>query len=137
MPASRPKYRIWLPDAEYTRILMVTGGREFKPMPEDYSVLASSLLPGTKLIHGASPKGGADLFAHQFAEGLGFIPIQPFWAKWDEFGPEAGPLRNQEMVDYLVKQGLPCLCLAFKGGKGTRDCVARVRKAKIDCYEVR
>lgn len=53
-------------------------------------------------------------------------------ADWSQYGPGAGPVRNAEM---LVK-GRPDLVLAFPGGRGTADMVARARAAGVRVKEL-
>lgn len=114
----------------FTRIVLVCGGRGFIPGPEDYSTLASFLLPGTKLIHGACPTG-ADAWAAEFADGLGFILIEAFPADWDKHGNAAGPKRNQQMLNYILRENIPTTVLAFPGGRGTADMVKRAKSAGL------
>jgi hypothetical protein len=64
------------------------------------------------------------------------LPIVHWQADWHHAGRSAGPQRNQEMVDFLVRMrnaGSNVYCLAFpaKGSVGTWDCVDRCRKANI------
>lgn len=64
---------------------------------------------GVTLIHGAAP--GADTLAAEAARRLGWI-VDPYPADWypnNIFDPEAGPRRNQQMLD----DGHPDRCLAF------------------------
>jgi len=107
------------------RRILVCGGRTYVPTPEAYATLASYLLPGTTLIHGAAR--GADRFAAEFADGLGFVEILAFPADWERDGLAAGPIRNQRMID----EGKPDVVIAFPGGRGTGDMIQRARKAGI------
>jgi hypothetical protein len=121
--------------SEFVRVVLVTGGRDFNPGPGHYGSLASYLLPGSILIHGACPTG-ADYLADEFALGLGFIPVEDaakysqvmgfikrFPADWNAHGKAAGPIRNKEMLDWALQQGKPITVLAFPGGRGTKSMV--------------
>ena len=104
--------------------IMVTGGRRYENSDAvraelDYEHAKSPV----ELIVGDAT--GADAHARAWAEDRGIKP-RVFYAYWREEGPAAGPLRNQRMVDEA-----PDLCLAFPGGKGTADAVARCIKAGI------
>lgn len=54
-------------------------------------------------------------------------------ADWKIHGKRAGPIRNQRMID----EQHPTLVLAFSGGRGTADMVARASKAGITVMEIR
>ena len=59
-------------------------------------------------------------------------------ADWAKYGPVAGPIRNQDMLDLHR----PKMVIAFPGGKGTADMVKRAKKlrydgASLDIVEVR
>jgi hypothetical protein len=51
-------------------------------------------------------------------------------AEWKKYGPAAGPIRNQRMLDWG-----PDLVVAFSGGKGTADMVRRARAAGVEVIE--
>jgi len=84
---------------------------------------SGQLLP-IKIIHGACP-AGADRVADAWAK-RNMMPVKPFPADWDTYKKGAGPRRNQQMVDTM-----PSYVIAFPGGNGTRDCVARAETAGI------
>lgn len=124
----------------------VTGGRDFN----DWDKIAETLSGyfGT-LVHGDAP--GADrLCAQWWAQNYGEDHREAHPAPWDEpcrpscapghrravLGipdrcPAAGPYRNQEMVD----SGLDLL-IAFPGGRGTADMVARARAVGVRVVEI-
>lgn len=81
------------------------------------------------VIHGGAT--GADYFAASWAKDSA-TPCWGFPANWVKHGKAAGPIRNQQMID----DGRPDLVLAFPGGKGTADMVARARKAGVEVREV-
>lgn len=74
---------------------------------------------------------GADTLAERWADAAGCW-IERYPADWKKHGPAAGPIRNQQMLD----EGKPTLVIAFPGGRGTADMVARARKAGIVVHEV-
>lgn len=84
------------------------------------------------VIHGAAT--GADTLAARWATSEGIFVIREPIVKyeWDEYGAAAGPRRNQRMIDLHH----PTLVIAFSGGHGTADMVARARRAGIEIIEV-
>lgn len=109
----------------------VCGGRNFR----HYGLVCSALNAVHKrhgitlLIHGGCT--GADQFSAEWAEGLD-IPTRAYPAEWEKHGRRAGPLRNQEMVEH----GKPDALVAFPGGWGTADMVARAMAAKIPVWKI-
>lgn len=85
--------------------------------------------PFTVLIHGAAP--GADTLACRWALKRGLL-INSWAANWEQHGRAAGPIRNQQMID----EGKPELVVAFPGGRGTADMVARAKAAGVKVIEV-
>lgn len=109
------------------------GGREFgKTAPERFVLrdvldLWHQRRPITTLIHGAAR--GADTLAGEWAEAKGVgvhaFPVHP--AQWEAQGKAAGHLRNARML----AEGRPDAVLAFPGGRGTADMVAKARAAGV------
>lgn len=81
------------------------------------------------VIHGAAR--GADSIAGKIAREQS-VTEEAFPAQWEKHGKSAGPIRNQQMLD----EGKPGLVLAFhdniEGSKGTKDMVARAKRAGIE-----
>jgi hypothetical protein len=81
------------------------------------------------LFHGGAR--GADRAAGDCAKGLGW-PVQERMAQWSQFGIEAGPIRNRQMVaeagELARSQGAQLAVLAFPGGKGTASCIREARR---------
>jgi hypothetical protein len=70
---------------------------------------------------------GADRIAGYWAR-RSKIDNLKFRADWSAHGNNAGPIRNQRMID----EGKPDLVIAFPGGKGTRDMIAKAEAAGIE-----
>lgn len=127
-------------------IFAVTGGRQFGCQKQFdgklivnmdernyiYDVLDGIVGndPFPILYHGDCPTG-ADRVAKAWAIRRGH-EHKPFEAKWESYGKLAGPMRNQQMID-----AKPVLLVAFPGGDGTADCVARAMLAGIPVFEAR
>lgn len=110
--------------------VLVTGSRDW-PSADEWQVwraLASHYRDDMKIIHGACPTG-VDLYAQNWADAWRVV-TERHPADW-ALGDQAGPMRNQAMVDLGAE-----LCLAFPlpGSKGTHDCVARALRAGISVF---
>lgn len=110
--------------------LLVCGGRDFTDNKWLSQVLRIYCRAHkvTVLIHGNAK--GADRLAAAWAS-RNRILVVPFPADWTAHGFSAGPIRNQQMLD----EGKPDRVLAFPGGKGTADMIARAKKAQIPVDE--
>lgn len=111
--------------------IVVTGGRDF----DNGAAVAMALSAVHRkhnidlLIHGAAR--GADTLAANWARRAG-IQVATFPADWRTHGKAAGFIRNQSMIDI----GKPDACVAFDGGRGTADMVARCAKAGLPVWRV-
>lgn len=118
--------------------VLVCGGREF-PSSEAHGWLHKHALaelsrcfgrPVTRVsavIHGdarGADRGGALWGADIGAE---VIPFPVSKAEWTAFGKAAGILRNGQMLE----RGCPDVVVAFPGGTGTENMVARARRAEV------
>lgn len=108
------------------------GGRAYADAERMRQVLDEihEATPISQIIHGAAR--GADTIAHRWAQQQPRVAVWPFPADWAANGKAAGPMRNARML----AEGKPELVLAFPGGKGTEDMVARARGAGIEVREV-
>ena len=52
--------------------------------------------------------------------------------EWAKFGKRAGPMRNARMLAEFN----PELVIAFPGGRGTADMIARAKKARVSVHIV-
>ena len=80
------------------------------------------------VVHGDAP--GADALAKAWAVSRG-ITQEPYAARWDQEGRAAGPIRNARMIAAGAD-----LCVAFPGGAGTADLVAKATKSGIAVHAV-
>ena len=103
--------------------VLVCGGRDYDDKVKLYWELGH--IEGiTCVISGCAR--GADTLAIEWA-GDNNVTVAPFPADWKTHGKAAGHIRNQQMID----KGKPDLVVAFPGGRGTADMVARAQKAGI------
>ena len=104
--------------------VLITGSRHWS----DWGAIAAELEgfdDDTVIVTGGAR--GADRMAQDVAYEMGYS-VAIYQAEWDKYGRQAGPGRNQRMVDAGAD-----LCLAFPlaGSMGTWDCVRRARAAGI------
>lgn len=112
-----------------TRVL-ACGGRDFKDRERVWRSLdhLDSTHGIVTMIQGEAP--GADQLAALWAIARK-KELMCFPANWPKHGKSAGPIRNQKML----KEGRPDIAIAFPGGPGTADMVARLKKAGIEVIE--
>ena len=82
----------------------------------------------THVIQGGAT--GADTGAERWAR-ASEVPVSCFRADWEQYGRQAGPLRNTRML----AEGRPDAVIAFQGGKGTADMVRKARAAGLPVVE--
>jgi hypothetical protein len=113
-------------------IWLVCGGRHFADPALFDSTMRDFLReygPPDAILNGGAT--GADAMAVDWANrfGTGLITVS---AEWKRLGKEAGPIRNQRMLDEYK----PDLCVAFPGGFGTADMVIKALSAKVETWQV-
>ena len=112
---------------------LICGGRGFSDQ-EMFDAVMSDLVGAwgmpAAIVHGVGGKADAmaGAYAHRYALTEHRCP-----ADWEKHGRAAGPIRNQEMLD----RHKPKVVVAFPGGKGTADMLARSRKAGICTVEIK
>jgi hypothetical protein len=108
--------------------VLVTGGRSYADANAVYSELDQLLGQAPQdcltIIQGAA--SGADKLARDWCIARK-VPFANYPADWTTYGRSAGPRRNQRMLD----REQPDLVLAFPGGAGTEDMVARALRAGV------
>jgi hypothetical protein len=115
---------------------LVCGGRDFAEEPMFHDVMRRLVdmwgMP-ERIVEGACPTG-ADLMAKRWAQQYA-IDIGEIAPDWEGLGKAAGPIRNEEMLMKYKPQRV----IAFPGGRGTADMVARARRrnSEITVIEVK
>lgn len=107
--------------------IAIVGGRDFT----DYALLSRYIsiftekTPTTYISIVSGGAQGGDTFAEQFAREHRY-DTQIFKPEWSKYGPRAGLIRNQLIVDACD------MVVAFWDGKsrGTADTIAKAKKAK-------
>ncbi len=112
--------------------VLVCGGRDYDDAVRVHLVLdwLHELFEIEAIIHGNAT--GADILAQEWCIKNDVVDY-PFPAKWDDYGKAAGPLRNTDML----YEGKPHIVIAFPGGRGTADMVAKAKRAKVPVGEIK
>jgi hypothetical protein len=117
--------------------VLVTGDRNwtnYERIARELDAVMHERNAAVLIIHGAAT--GADSLARQWSDRNyhyydGYQDSKEYPANWRKYGRAAGPIRNQQMLE----EGKPDFVLAFHNNiansKGTKDMVARARKANI------
>jgi predicted Rossmann-fold nucleotide-binding protein len=105
--------------------VLVCGGRDYTDALTVYKAL--DRIAGKHgvvcLISGCAT--GADTLGIEWAESRG-LPIARFpvtRGEWKTLGKSAGHIRNARML----AEGVPDICVAFPGGRGTADMISKCR----------
>lgn len=111
--------------------VIVTGGRAYQYPGLVCQVLAKvrKKHPGLVLVHGDCPTG-VDRIAADWCDDCGVEQVR-YPADWTR-GPRGGPERNARMVNESGAQAV----VAFPGGRGAKDCVARARAKGLTVMQV-
>jgi hypothetical protein len=120
--------------------ILACGGRDYENRAVVFSMLDHMVFGGSDpeslkkkveavICHGGAR--GADWLAGEWARARG-VPCTVYYAQWDKYGKRAGILRNQQMLDEFK----PTMTIAFPGGRGTADMMARSRAQDVPVLEV-
>jgi hypothetical protein len=117
--------------------VLVTGGRKYSDygaVKRELDALArmAGVLRVVLVVIEGGAKGADALAARWCEDNPSNVRHVQEKADWKTHGKRAGPIRNQAMLD----KHQPSLVLAFPGGRGTADMVARARKAGIRIKEI-
>jgi predicted polyphosphate/ATP-dependent NAD kinase len=111
--------------------VLVTGGRKYANRARVYSALdAVHAKHGISLLIEGGARG-ADRLARDWAK-LRRVPHETCEADWDRYGNAAGGIRNSQML----ADWKPEAVVAFKGGTGTADMVAKAERARVPVWRV-
>ncbi len=110
--------------------LIIAGGRD-----NILSWLDQLALDNIRLMHGVTEivSGGArgvDRCGEKWAKNVG-LPVKVFPADWDNWGKPAGPIRNQQMVDYADALAV------FPGNRGTNDVTEKAEAKGLQIFDMR
>lgn len=112
--------------------IIIAGGRDFTDKDFFDKSVSGVLdeLKGVEIVSGHS--SGADSLAEAYAKRMG-IALKVFPANWRKYGAAAGPIRNREMLDYIL--AAEPMLIAFWDGKskGTKNMIEQARRENVDC----
>jgi len=115
--------------------LVVTGGRNLEDRALVYAELDARRV--VLVFHGGAT--GADRLAGDWCDERG-VPCITMRAPWKRLRGAAGPTRNRWLVEIAVTlataRGARLEGLAFPGGPGTADCMARMTAAGVVVTQV-
>lgn len=115
-----------------SRRILVTGGRLVYDWMTVERAIFDRCKQGDVIVHGAA--SGIDSLCSQLVRyNMDLFDEDPWPAEWKVdgvFNPNAGPERNQAMLDSGI-QG----ALVFAGGSGTADMVRRLTAANVKFYD--
>lgn len=114
-----------------TMRIVCTGGRDYLDGGMVFATL--NLLDPTEVYVGDCPSG-ADAFVAEWLEQNPKVKSTVYHASWKAYGKIAGPMRNGMMLE---DAGSDALVIAFKGGRGTKDCVTKALTKGMIVLEVR
>jgi len=116
---------------------IICGGRDYVLTDADRAWLdrLKGSLPITEVVCGMSGTVdretgrvicGADLMSRDWAleRGIRVTPFPAIWRVNRRLDKSAGPRRNQAMANHCALS-LPAACVAFPGGRGTKDMLAK------------
>lgn len=114
--------------------VLVCGGRHFTGRALLYMNLDDLLShhkdTAVEIISGHA--SGADSLAEQYAVERG-IMLRTFPADWNKYGKAAGPIRNADMLSYIMSKDSFPTVIAFWNGysRGTKDMITKARNAGV------
>jgi len=115
-----------------SRRILVTGGRDNYDWLTIERAIFDRCIQGDIIVHGAA--SGVDSIASQIVRyNPDLFDEDPFPAEWKVdgvFNPNAGPERNQAMLDSGISGAL-----VFAGGTGTADMVRRLTASGKKFYD--
>lgn len=114
----------------YVRVLCC-GGRNYNDqafVDLKLDELRSTRAEKIAIIHGGAR--GADACCDSYGRRRG-LPVAVVDANWNIYGNSAGPMRNGWMIELFNPQ----LVVAFPGGDGTANMIARAKAFSIPVWE--
>jgi len=84
----------------------------------------------TEVVSGTAK--GVDTLGEQYAKEYN-IPIKRFPADWNKYGNAAGPIRNEQMIDYVGEEGQ--VIIIWDGiSRGTLSTIRLAKAKNIPLY---
>jgi hypothetical protein len=120
--------------ARDVRVVVITGGRDYRPGNSDEQVLRallSRIMPDG-VVHGGA--AGIDMWAGRIAEAMGYhVNVErPDYSKGDE---SRAPLRRNTRMAHMAGRG--GWCIAFPGASGTDHMVGQAKRVGLHVVDLR
>lgn len=122
-----------------TTYCIVCGGRHFddeelltKTLDKYYKKKGNGHL---KIVSGHA--SGADVLAEHWAK-MHAVPLIVIPADWNKYGRAAGPIRNREMLGFIIRESKNPEIIAFWDGKsrGTKNMISQGEKVGVNVRKV-
>jgi len=101
--------------------VIICGSRDFNDYKYMEKCIERSGFNITEIVSGAAK--GADSLGERYAKEHD-IKLTRFPADWNSLGKKAGPIRNQQMIDYVYPDG-GLIAFPINESIGTRDSIRR------------
>ncbi len=119
--------------------MVICGGRHFT----DYDCLKKIMgnflqdqqisFDGLEIVSGHCK--GADMLGERYAKEHG-VKLTVFPADWERYKRRAGPIRNKQMIDYIMQtENKAVIAFVSENSKGTKQTISLARKAGISVLE--
>ncbi len=120
--------------------IIICGGRHF----DDYRTLEAEvnkkleedgILPTeVEIVSGHCQ--GADMLGERYAKEYG-CSLRVYPADWTKYGRAAGPIRNKQMVDYIVPfENRLVIAFVNENTHGTKNTISQAKKLSIPVIEI-
>jgi len=113
--------------------VIIAGGRDYVFTERDAADLdrLHAIIGITEVVEGE--QRGADLAGKAWAQERG-LSVKPFPADWKLHGKAAGPIRNEQMAQYVGRAGAVVL---FSGGAGTENMYKAAKRHGLQIFDWR
>jgi YspA, cpYpsA-related SLOG family len=108
--------------------VIVAGSRTIRDYALVCKAIADSGFNVESVVSGCAK--GVDTLGERWAEERS-VSVSKFPAAWDQYGPLAGPLRNQQMAEHA--DALVAV-MVEEGSKGTQDMIRRAKKCGLKVH---
>ncbi len=109
--------------------LAIVGSRNFTDYKRFSQIIGKIKGQITLIVSGGAR--GADTLAERYAKEKA-IPYLIFPANWDKYGKQAGPLRNQDIVDNADTM----VAFLAPESRGTKDSIKKAQAKRIPVHIV-
>lgn len=121
-------------------VVIITGSRSITDRESIFKVLDQEIDPRSVAYFYQGEAQGVDLISRDWCNihHVRCIGVPATSQDWQKYGPGAGNVRNQQMLDKAIKQArlggyaLKGIALWDGSSTGTKDMIERLRRANIE-----